>query len=356
MIQNHDIALDLTPPGHLIIEPFNRQVYKDNLAIPAMMVPTFRVSDAFNRGKERDFLINTWGGLGDQVCAEPTMRYAFKKFTKCRISLCSTQPALFSHLPFKEVFDSRKSKPNEEDYFIFQSIVPPSHLLWEFVSHMLSHCVDFPSICMFRTTLPHEDKEIQLPDYPVTHDLVRQALSYGKRTIVVHAGRHWPSKTFPKAWWDKMIEALQYRGFIVALIGQTSSGGAENTGFVDTTNAECLDLRDRLSIEDLISLLKRAPFLLSNDSSPIHIAAAGDAFIGMIASCKHPDYITHWRRGVFGYKTKNFGRDGAWNHQDYSPAQEEEVTVEQLPIHVIDSILPEPESVAQHYAELRDRI
>ena len=62
------------------------------VVLPARMVPSFNVKEAFDRKVERKFLINTWGGLGDQVCAEPAIRYALKAFPKCEISLASRQP------------------------------------------------------------------------------------------------------------------------------------------------------------------------------------------------------------------------------------------------------------------------
>lgn len=323
--------------------------------LPARMVPSFNVKEAFDRGVERKFLINTWGGLGDQVCAEPAIRFALKAFSKCEISLSTRQPDLFMHLNFKEVFDTRKVQPVSDNYMVFQSIVTPDHLLWEFVSHMISHCVDFPSICMFRCQLPNADKEIQLPDYPVENPLVGRALELGKRAIIIHAGKHWPSKTFPKEYWDEQVRAFQKEGFQTVLIGKEGfEVGSGNVGFVDVNPEGSLDLRNQLSMRDLVCLLKNSHFIFSNDSAPIHIAAAGDAFIGFVASCKHPDYITHWRKGQFGYKTKNFGHDGAWNHFDHSPVQDQEVKAEELPIGLMEKILPDPAEVAQFYRKLRE--
>jgi hypothetical protein len=292
--------------------------------------------------------------LGDQVCAEPAIRFALRTFSKCKISLASKQPDLFTHLKFEEVFDTRKVLPVHENYLTFQSIVPPTHLLWEFLSHMISHCVDFPSICMFRCQLPNSEKEIQLPDYPIQNSDVARVVNLKDRAVVIHAGRHWPSKTFPKSYWDEQIEAFKRKGFEVVLIGKEGfEVGSGNVGFVDVNPDGCIDLRNQLSMRDLIALLKNVKFLFSNDSAPIHIAASGDAFIGFVATCKHPDYITHWRKGEFGYKTKNFGRDGVWNHIDYSPAQEEEVKAEDLPAGLMEKILPNPEDVASFYANLR---
>ena len=57
----------------------NADIYQGPKAIlPAFNIPSFNVQRAFEAGVKRKFLINTWGGLGDQICAEPAMRFAFK--------------------------------------------------------------------------------------------------------------------------------------------------------------------------------------------------------------------------------------------------------------------------------------
>src|SRR5690606_31101081 len=128
------------------------------------------------------------------------------------------------------------------------------------------------------------------------------------------------------------------QGFKVALIGHMGVEETDNTGYVEVDYSGCIDLRDKLSIKELICLLKHSEYLFSNDSAPIHIAASGNAFIGFIASCKHPDYITHYRNGIFGYKTKNFGLDGPWNYVDTSPIQKEKIEIKELQNGLMEKI------------------
>lgn len=323
---------------------------KPMCAIPATMIPSWNVEQAFLKGTQKRFLIKTWGGLGDQACAEPAIRFALKAFPQCEISLASEAPELFSHLKFKEVFDLRKEVPLFENYMVFETIVPPTHLMWEFMSHMLSHCVDFPSLCMFRCQLPNSEKEIKLPEYETTSEDVKRTLALGEKAVVVHAGRHWQSKTFPVHWWESIVAEFKKSGFEVVLIGKNVD---ENVGYVPLSGDGCIDLRDKLPLSEMIALLKGCKFIFSNDSSPIHIAAAGDAFIGFVASCKHPDFITHWRKGLFGHKMKNFGRDGLWNYIDHSPVQDHEVKAEELPHGLMEKILPDPRKIAEEYEALR---
>lgn len=320
----------------------------DKILMPAELIPGFRVQRAFQNGTEKKFLITTWGGLGDQVCAEPTLRYALETFNECEISLCSQHPELFSHLNFKEVIPWAEINKVKDKYLVFDTIVPPSHILWQFLSHCVSHCVDFASICAFRSQLPVASREVHLPSFSLPEETTKDI--EWKNAVIIHPGRHWRSKTFPKAWWDRTIAAIQSRGFQPVIIGKETD---DNRGTVDVHIGEgVLDLREKLSLIDLVAVLKSARYVLSNDSSPIHIAAAGSAHIFFIASCKHPDYITHWRNGHWGWRMKNLGLDGIWNYVNHNPSVENEVSVEKLPDGVMEKLLPEPCSVAEEIANV----
>ena len=313
---------------------------KDQVILPGMMIPSFRVARAVKNGVADKILIKTWGGLGDQVCSEPTLRHAFKVFKNQQISLASEQPDLFTHLPFHEVFDLKKVRPVEDNYMVLNTIVPPSDLLWEFFSHCVTNCVDFASMCALRGQLPIADREIKLVgeapewknDIPPT-------------CIVIHAGKHWPSKTFPKCWWDDVIARIREKDYVPVLIGKETD---DNRSTVDVDPTGCIDLRNKTDLKSLIWLLQNVKALVTNDSSPLHIAASGNAQIAFIASCKHWDYISHWRNGIWSWRMKNLGLDGLWNYLDQSPVQNKDVTVEFLPEGLMEKILPPPSEVANY--------
>lgn len=321
------------------------------IVIPAMQIPQFQTSIAIQNGVETNLLFKTWGGLGDQICSEPALRAAFKYFKGCEISLASEQPTLFQHLPFKNVYDLKRSQPYWEKYFVFDTISPTTSLVWQFFSHCLTNCVDYPSMCAYRSQLPVEDREILLSPKP---DCIKD--SHWESSIVVHAGRHWASKTFPKDWWDQVLELLANQGLRPVLIGADTD---DNRGTVDVSTQGCLDLRNQLSIQESIWVCQRAQVVLTNDSSPLHMAASrdplhpetGQAWIGYIATCKHPDYITHWRRPpgasklVWNWREENLGLGGIWDIIDHCPNKKTEVTVEHVEESVLRSWLPSPKQV-----------
>lgn len=320
---------------------------KDRIQLPARQIPSFRTEAAIEKGVERNILLKTWGGLGDQICAEPTIRYAIKYFKNCKVSLASEKIELFSHLDLADIFDLKKHHPIWEKYFIFETICSPEHLTWEFFSHCLTNCVDFPSLCAFRMQLPTEDREIILR--PAAPSFIDQKW-LGPESVYVHPGRHWPSKTFPKDWWDSVLMDLVSAGRVPIIIGADTD---DNRGTVDVNTYGCIDLRNKLSITDSIWLLQRANVLLTNDSAPLHMAASGDAWVGFVATCKHPDYIKHWRHGEFGWREKNLGLGGIWELVDACPNKDQRITVDQVEEDQLRKWLPEPSSVV---AWVKDRV
>lgn len=307
----------------------------DRIVIPATLIPSFRTQLAIQNKIEKNLIFRTWGGLGDQICAEPTLRYALSAFKDCKVSLASEQPELFQHLNFHEVFDLKKVTPNYDNYLSFETITPPndSNLVWQFFSHMLTNCVDFPSMCALRLQLPIADKEVKLVDVGCKTDL-----DFSK-SVIIHAGKHWASKTFPKHWWDAVIASIINDGFIPVLIGANTD---DNRGTVDVDTRGCIDLRNKFSIMETISILKQSKVLLTNDSSPMHMAVDSDCWIGFIATCKHPDYIMHWRKGQFGHRMVNHGKGGIWDIISNCPNAEQEVTAEYVDEKTLESWLPNP--------------
>lgn len=313
------------------------------MRVPARQMPNFRTAVAVQNGVEKNLLFRTWGGLGDQICAEPTLRYALKTFKECDISLVSERPELFRHLKFKNVYDSKKVRPIYENYLVFDTITPPdeSNLVWLFFSHMTTHCVDFASMCALRSQLPMADKELTLVG---EHPGIIEVQDMFEKGVFIHAGRHWQSKTFPKEWWDQVLACVLAMGGTPILIGADTD---DNRGTVDVNTFGCVDLRNKLSVSQTIWMLQRAKVLLTNDSAPLHMAASAAAWIGYVATVKHPDLITHWRGKQFGWRMKNFGKGGIWDIIDFCPNKDQEVTLENVGEENLKAWLPEPADFAE---------
>lgn len=328
--------------------------------LPGSEIPSFRTAIAIQSGVERNILLSTWGGIGDQICAEPTLRFALERFKDVRISLCSDLPELFAHLPFAEVLTLAEGQLRASEFLRFETIQPPSSLVWEFMSHMVVNCVDFPSLCAFRFQLPNASKKVKLEpsgaDFAAVIGYLRDADLYtaqGKSNglwAVVHPGKHWASKTFPADWWNGVLRSMLANGITPVLIGANCD---DNRGTVDVDTSACVDLRSKLSIMETVSLLRFARVLITNDSSPLHMAACGNAWIGYIATVKHPDYITHWRgpSAEFGWRMENLSLGGYWERTEVLPNNAEEISLEFVAEDILRSWLPNPSNVAAWVVE-----
>jgi hypothetical protein len=127
------------------------------------------------------------------------------------------------------------------------------------------------------------------------------------------------------------------------LIGKTS---AEH-GTVDVATTGCLDLRDKTSVMDTVALVQEAKVVVTNDSSPLHMAASGDAWILYAATCKHPDFLTYWRHGTWGWRMENMGRGGIWDTYSFLPNNSKMIEVDQCDEATLLKWLPEPQVMVE---------
>lgn len=311
--------------------------------VPAKHIPAIKYSLAKQAGIKQ-IILTTWGGLGDQVCAEPALRYAFTLFKDYKISLLTSFPELFTHLPFENIFKSGTPEAmslNDDEWLILHTNHPNNCMTRDFITHNYTHCVDFSSLCAFQRQLPIKDRTIRL-----ACDETDRVLQYGQGRIIIHAGRHWQSKTFPAQWWNKVIKLISDNYSGVVLVGKDVD---QETGTVEVLeNSNVIDLRNKLTLRQLAFLLAEAKIVVTNDSAPLHMATIGDAYILFIASCKQDDHLLHWRHSYFGYKMKNLGRDGLWNHQDSCPIREEPLSIDTISNSLLNNLLPAPEEVFRH--------
>lgn len=321
----------------------------DQIVLPAREIPSFRVSEARRRGVADNLLFTTWGGIGDQLCAEPTLRFALDTFKNCNVSLATAYPELFTHLNFVKVYNTREEQPIKENYLVFDTIPDPSRLSFEFFSHSVTHCVDYPAISSLRCTLPISYKSVI--QRPIVSEETQKHLSQftDKKYVAIHAGKHWQSKTFPKWWWDEVLSELIRLEFVPVLFGKEID---ETQGTVDVNPYRCIDLRNILSLSESIWLLQRMNSMITNDSSPLHMAATGKAHIAFVASAKHQDYIYHWRRepGVepqWAWRMQHFNSGGIWDLLSHCPNQEESVLIDKVDEKILESWLPETEEIVQ---------
>lgn len=279
------------------------------IVVPAMEVPSYRAHRARTAGVDSHILIHTQGGLGDYICAEPSMRWAIDRFQgKADFSLATECPDLFRHLPWTRVYDLSREQPEWDKYLTVKTLWDPGHIHGEFIGQLVTHCVDYSSIAMWRAQLPISYRQPYLA--PTAFDIAHVASDNEEiEGVVIHPGLSWPSKTLPADWWNEVIKTLLYDHDVrVILVGFDipSDTAAYRRGTVDVDTTGCADLRNKLTRMQTVALLQRARVVLTNDSAPLHMAATGRAHIGFLSTAKHPDLVTHWRNDEWGWRMKSF--------------------------------------------------
>ncbi len=285
----------------------------------------------------RKLCIQIGGGLGDQVCAEPIIRYYVEQWGQADdIALMTHYPEFFKHLPvtsytqaqnFNEPRMSTQTHPDKtndpfDKVLIFQR----------------SHPVDYISARLLRRTLPLQCKSIRLQVDSDALTKIQTLLGNNRsKTVLIHAGEGWPSKTFSKDIWSSYCKILNDHDYNVVLIGKGSTKEILHAN---------LDLRNQLNIEELIAIISVAPILVSNDSGPIHVAGAFDNWIGLIASCKDPSYLFPYRQGSQKYKTQSLERYKAYEQDfNFDPLNFIDIPISDLSEEKIKKLVPTPDEV-----------
>ena len=319
------------------------------MEMPALNIPSFKNLLAIERGVEKNLLVQTNGGVGDVVCAEPAIRFALDTYKNSNVSILTRYPELFSHLErhirFKKIYkdcDEGAEKVDASQHLIFKSLRDPDDFYSEFVNHLNTQCVDYASLIMWRCQMSPEQRQIKLlpsvDDYCFADNTLNRATD-----IVIHPGRGWASKTFPKHWWDEVINTITAQGYRPVLIGADLF---HNRGTVDVTTDGCLDLRNKLTLMGTAAVLHSVNVVLTNDSSPLHIAASGNAWIGFCSTIKEGWTITHWREGQFGYKMKDFATGGMYQHLNLCPNNPKGQLIDNVDPNLLESWLPVPNEFA----------
>ena len=272
---------------------------------------------------QRKLYFSIGGGLGDQVDAEPVVRYAMETLYPGDDFVIKTDfPEVFDHL--KATVTTKIVDTNGR--FKMETLPPPESPLWQHIAQTMCHTVDFASMAALRRLLPNKNKQIRLEVTEEEIEGLKKTIGIEnlKELVLIHPGRGWASKTFPSEYWHKIINGVAANNK-VAIIGKSIS---KEQGLVDIDCDGVIDLRNLLNLKELIALISQAKLVISNDSAPVHIAGAFDNWIFLIPSCKHPDHILPYRNGDQYYKTRSFYKRLTCDDIDSSPTNIDGQTID----------------------------
>jgi hypothetical protein len=258
----------------------------------------------------RNIVVTVGGGLGDQIDAEPVVRYIKDiAFPVSDMIVRTDWPEIFQHLKDRiRIYQSKAYNTKRVPDYHMETLPSPESRpdVWNVAAQTLMHTQDFASLSCIRKTLPVNNKIIQLE---VTEDALNELRNLNGGTlkgfldmILIHPGRGWPSKTFPKDWWEDVINGIYKEHKNIGIIGKHIS---DEQGYVEVDLPKGIkDFRDMLTVSGLFAIISKTKAVITNCSAPVHIAGAFDNWIIFIPTCKHPSHVLPWR-GRGNYPRQN---------------------------------------------------
>jgi ADP-heptose:LPS heptosyltransferase len=257
---------------------------------------------------KKNILVTLEGGIGDVVDAEPVIRYISEQAYPDQNVVVLTAPhynRIIEHIDTVRVVNTMDDLEPDTAYYHVSTYKDMWQSSWKYMNQNLMHVTDFASLLTIRRIIPYKDKEIKLNvndyDYKVLDDILGEGFDYGN-LVLIHPGRSWESRTFPKAWWEEIIYKLTDNGHHVGIIGKHVD---DDLGYMDLDYDSDLvhNMVNMLELGELFALIERAECLITNDSSPVHIAGAFDNWIALIPTSRHPEHLLAPRKGDKYYKS-----------------------------------------------------
>jgi len=242
-------------------------------------------------------------GLGDLICATPTIKKLFEAYEK-KITVLSKMPELFKNNAFVE--KSYKYSSVDIGYFndnyimhnSFYNVGKKNEIGIEY-KHNRIDIRQFHAIHLGFMLKPSEMECFYLP----TEDCKFEIPS--EKYIVIHPVTNWASRTWSQENWANLSEKLIKLGYKVVAIGKDSS----ETGFFNVDkpvhgleNENVIDLLNKTSISDCWHLIANSYAFITMDSGLLHLAGTTDARIIQLGSSISPEFRSPYRKGSQQYK------------------------------------------------------
>jgi heptosyltransferase-2 len=145
--------------------------------------------------------------------------------------------------------------------------------------HESEYCLDLLRMAGLRVESP----QTYLPYHPEAERwadewMAKHGLSDGQKVVVIHPGASDVTKCWPPSSFTQLMDRLSAQGCPVVVIGHGDT--SHITQYLrQTVKSPFFDLTNQTSMAQMASLLKRSHLLISNDSGPVHVAAAAGIYV-----------------------------------------------------------------------------
>ena len=243
-------------------------------------------------------------GLGDTICATPTIRKVSEAYDT-PISVYSKHPEVFKNLPYVESSlyydDIHENQELKDSYdYYYQTEIALTHFNDQDVKFKHSH-MDIRQIHanFIGFTLLKKDSHCDF-----VADEYQPIDNLPEKYIVIHATESWPSKDWGFENWNSLCNQLDYP---IVMVGKESSEvGSFNVQkpTYDLRPRRGLDLRNKTNVHQLWHVLDKAQLVITNDSSVMHLSGTTDTEILVLGSSQRPEIRFPYRNGSQEYKIR----------------------------------------------------
>lgn len=228
-------------------------------------------------------------GIGDVLSSIPMVKKLNKLYNQ-KINVFTYVPEIYKNVPYVNIvndFDKNEGNLAIESFAVDKFI----------------HCRnDIRQIHAMAAGFQLTPEEMQVDFYP---DEYKSIDGLPKDYIVIHPSKSWPSRTWCKDNWDKLVERLNAQGVAVVVVGKESSeiGTYKIPKPVyDIQPKLGLNLVDKINLHQTWHVLNKSRFVVTMDSGILHLAGTTDAQIIQLGSSVNPYFRAPYRKGSQDYK------------------------------------------------------
>lgn len=133
------------------------------------------------------------------------------------------------------------------------------------------------------------DREPELPVPEIEVEKVLKKFSLKRPYVVVAPGSVWPTKAWLPEYYGEVIKHFSKKGFAVVIVGSKGDLPYCNKA-CEFSDRGALNLCGKTSLREFFSLVKGAELVISNDSSPVHVAVSVKTPVVEIYGATVPDF------------------------------------------------------------------
>ena len=241
-------------------------------------------------------------GLGDTICATPTLRKLYNSYGK-RIAVLTVHPDIFKNNPYvSELYFTENSNRDiiSERYELLTSFIPNVENKFGIsLRHNQFDIRQFHASGLGFQLLPEDMDMDFFPDKFITIE------NLPERFVVIHPVQTWASRTWSKQNWTLLTNMLNDSGIGVISVGKDSSEiGNSNVQkpVFDFPIELGLNLLNNANLSQTWWLMEKSVGVVTMDSGMLHLAGTTDAHIFQLGSSVDYKLRAPFRNGLQNYK------------------------------------------------------